>query len=195
MKLSEHTPTAFDHSAAQFFDSEDPRRNWLVVPVGQNRDSRELETSNFAAALEILGGESETVEVHRFGHWACGWYEIIIVDPSREAEVEAIENRLENYPVLDEDDFSNREHEAYLEDWQNWACSDFISGLKNEFDLQDSTVDFLEGLDHEPMMEFFESCNPSGDYYDGEGCNVRSSVDKCTREQLATFLWNSRKEV
>jgi len=61
---SQYAPTGFDRSRAFLSD----RQAWLVVPVSRNRDSNTLAESNFDAALEMLGGESDTVEVHRFGH-------------------------------------------------------------------------------------------------------------------------------
>jgi len=78
---------------------------WLLY--GQNRDSDELTAHNFKTALKELGGESEDVQVHLFKHWACGWLEVLLVRPDTEAEKKAreIEERLENYPILDEHGF------------------------------------------------------------------------------------------
>ena len=92
------------------------RQDWYVVPVTQNRDSPAYEVSNFRVALRMLGGEAEgEVEVHRFGHWACGWFEILLVSPSAvKAEQSAceIERKLENYPLLDEDDVAELEEDS-----------------------------------------------------------------------------------
>ena len=92
---------------------------WLVV-CGRNRDSGLLEESNFAMALQRLGGESESVQVHSFGHWACGWFEILLVNPcdaDKRTIAEAIENSLADYPVLDESDYSARQWNAACESW------------------------------------------------------------------------------
>jgi len=106
-------PTAYDRGGAFLRE----RQAWLVVPTIHTRDSDTLEESNFATALALLGGESKTVEVHRFGHWGPGWCEIILVaHGSPQAEVaKNIERQLEQYPVLDDDDYGNREYEEYLE--------------------------------------------------------------------------------
>ncbi len=127
---SNYSPTAFDDKGIVL----DDRQNWLVLPCGQNRDSEALDLSNFENALEILGGESETVEVHRFGHWACGWIEIIIVQPDTEEHSKAleIESALENYPVLNDEDFSAREYEESLEYIRN-AVSDFSDRAEEIF--------------------------------------------------------------
>tara|TARA_Y100000114_G_scaffold156963_1_gene186291 strand:+ start:822 stop:1430 length:609 start_codon:yes stop_codon:yes gene_type:complete len=92
------------------------RQNWLVL-LGKNRDSSLLEKSNFDVALEMLGGESDDVEVCRFGHWICGWIEIVIVNPESKAAkiADDIENQLEDYPALDEHDWTSREMDAHCE--------------------------------------------------------------------------------
>mgnify|MGYP001442215662 CR=1 FL=1 len=97
------------------------RQSWFVAPVGRNRDSGPLDESNFAVALKILGGESSTVEVHRFNHWGPGWFELILVAPDsiEFREAERIEGSLADYPVLDEMDFSERESDAANQTWKN----------------------------------------------------------------------------
>jgi len=110
---AEYAPTPHDPRGAFLPEQGD----WLVLPAGRNRDSDLLSESNWAAALEQLGGEGEDVEVHRFGHWACGWLEIILVRPGTDAAdtAERIAARLADYPVLDEEDYSRREYESTLE--------------------------------------------------------------------------------
>ena len=100
----DYRPTSFDCAGSFLPDQGD----WLVAPVGRNRDSGSLDESNFATCLELLGGESTTVEVHRFGHWTCGWFEIILARPDRGNDLQTILDRLNDYPVLDEDDYSQR---------------------------------------------------------------------------------------
>jgi hypothetical protein len=117
-KYKDYQPTGFDRKGAFLHEQGE----WLVVPVIQTRDSRSLERSNFKTALEMLGGEDDTVEVHRFGHWGPGWYEIIIVSPYDKDKVkvaEEIERSLEDYPILDEDDFLELELEEANEVWCN----------------------------------------------------------------------------
>lgn len=127
-----HRPTGFDRAGA-FLDED--RQDWLVAPVTQTRDSGPIDESNFKCFLDGLGGEGESVEVHRFGHWGPGWYEIIIIDPKAEdivAKAEEMEAALENYPVLDEEDLSKRENEAEQESWVSWARRGFSSDLKRK---------------------------------------------------------------
>lgn len=95
-----------------------------LVLLGRHRDPPILDNVNFDAALEELGGESKTVLVERASHWAVGWVETILIDPSNKDSVEVgegIEERLANYPVLDEQELSRREWEAMTEYWDKLA--------------------------------------------------------------------------
>ena len=117
MKYSEYAPTSFDTKGLAL----PQRQDWIVVPVLRHRDSSPMEASNFATALKELRGESLMVEIHRFGHWAHGWYEIILVHPELEKEVDDIERRLSVYPILDEDDCGAREMDAAYQAWEDMS--------------------------------------------------------------------------
>lgn len=116
-KYSEYQPTQWDSKGAFLRD----QGLWLVVPCGLNRDSDCLDESNFACAVNMLGGESDTVEVHRFGHWGCGWFEIIIINPEspQAATAHKLCDALAEYPILDESDWSERECNRAAEYWQS----------------------------------------------------------------------------
>jgi hypothetical protein len=122
-----HRPTGFDNAGV---GSESHGIGEFLVLLGRNRDSDILTESNFAQALQALGGESNSVQVHRFGHWACGWYELILIDPSDAAALaiaEDIEASLSDYPVLNDEDFSNREYEIACQQWQRESVSERVS--------------------------------------------------------------------
>jgi hypothetical protein len=111
-------------------DALDDRQNWRVLPVSRTRDSGPLDESNFDAALRALGGEGEHVEVHRFGHWGPGWFEIILISPDAPEGVlitaGEIVSALESCSVLDEDDYREREEEIVLEAWNNMSFRERI---------------------------------------------------------------------
>lgn len=69
-------PSAIDSYAN--YMGERPEPEWYCL-LTQTRDSGCLERSNFAVALEQLGGEGENVTIERYGHWACGWWEALAV--------------------------------------------------------------------------------------------------------------------
>lgn len=137
IQYKEFRPSAHDSAGLGLPD----RQKWLVLPCGRNRDSGCLDESNFAVALEHLGGESDDVEVHRFGHWACGWFEVILVNPDSMARITAnvLEERLEDYPVLDEDDLSEREQTAANETWQCYSAKErleYVRTYRSQFEFR-----------------------------------------------------------
>ena len=185
----QYRPTGFDCRGLGLPD----RQDWLVLDLIQTRDSGSLEESNFAAALRILGGESETVEVHRFGHWGPGWYEIILVHPDRADDAEEIEASLENSCVLDEEDLSEREHEAYIEAWESYGYADFCDELARNFGLQWETKYTMRDSDTWKLLSFYESHVTSGDYYsESYGFRFDIAIRDISREELAAFLRANR---
>ncbi len=99
--------------------------NSLLVVLTRSRESDTLTESNWEVALERLGGESEDVEIHRFGHWACGWWEALAVRKGSEAEKEAleIESELESYPVLNEDHWGEAQSDEAERVWRDCFCA------------------------------------------------------------------------
>jgi hypothetical protein len=100
-----------------------------IGPVGQTRDSEALERSNMITAIERLGAVSETGwHVTRFGHWAVGWIEEIaydLADPAICAEVDAIRHQVDDYPILDEERYSDMAwSDDHPDDWTCWGSVD-----------------------------------------------------------------------
>lgn len=108
-------PTGADASGLAL----EERQGWLVLPVIKTRDSGALERANFDAALASLP-KGEDHETHEFGHWACGWFTIIIVRPgSLAADIAAdIEAALSDYPILSDSLFSEYEQADADETWR-----------------------------------------------------------------------------
>lgn len=151
-----------------------------VVSVGRNRDSDLMAESNFDTALEMLGGAGKNVVVERFGHWACGWFELILVNPKSEKHVriaKEIRDSLADYPLLDESDYSNRESE-YQGTYAEGAKNDLAEALAKHFGLKVSNQ--LRKIAYELNIE----CQ---NYYGNDSCiDVYASraPDKRDIEQL-----------
>lgn len=132
-------PTSFDSRAN--YAGEIPDDCWLVC-LGRNRDSDLLTESNWTVALKKLGGESDDVQVFRFGHWACGWIEYLCVKQGSKAQViaENITKKIDAYPVLDENHFTELENDEANRVWAE--CYDkkdrvkYIRRFRNQFDFQ-----------------------------------------------------------
>ena len=128
------------------------------VFLGRNRDSDDLTESNFECGLVAIGGEGgEIIEgyndsgensrvVARESHWACGWIELIYVHKSDISALKIADNlagQLEEYPVLDEDDWREREIESANQIWRD--CYDwqgrirYIRDHRSQFDFYDYT--------------------------------------------------------
>lgn len=134
-RYSEWSPTAFDPKGLAL----ENRQAWLVCPVSITRDTDEgsLAYSNFVSvgkALDEIDPSGRDHEAHRFGHWGPGWFEIWIVRPNTECakEAEELADALENYPVLDEEDFSRREFEAMSEAWAGMSVRERVALLQEQ---------------------------------------------------------------
>lgn len=115
---------------------------WAVLYT-HHRDSGILDQSNAAAISKKLEplteGDDPDVVVERHDHWACGWIDGFAVRVFKDGEITAafrayhgLAERLEDYPVLDETDYSNREYEATLQNIEFAAWR-----LKRSFVLPD----------------------------------------------------------
>ncbi len=93
---------------------------WYIV-ASVNRDSDTIERSNWDTMVALLGnGDGVTIE--RASHWACGWVDYLMVAPNnRKALREAIyaHSSLFNYPILDDDHYSEIEDEDCRLTWTN----------------------------------------------------------------------------
>jgi hypothetical protein len=94
------------------------------VFLGQHRDSDSLARSNFTCGLEAIGGESETVQVVRESHWAVGWVEWIAIHQDDEKALQIadeIKAALEDYPVVNEDHWSELEWNEAQDYWASMS--------------------------------------------------------------------------
>ena len=119
----------------------------LLVVLTRSRDSDCLTESNWEVALEQLGGEeNEHVEIHRFGHWACGWWEALVVKEGTNQHriAQEITSSLSDYPVLDDEHFTQKEMEHANDVWQDCYCSEErIEYLrKNKSELRNYFIKF-----------------------------------------------------
>lgn len=108
---------------------------YLIAPVTRHRDSEILDESNWAHQIKVLFKVDETQEAEEWGrdggqpweivtenHWAVGWFEWVAVHSEAKPWIAALErlaDRLDQYPIADEVDYSIREHESAAETWAN----------------------------------------------------------------------------
>jgi hypothetical protein len=102
-------------------------RDWFgyAAIVGRHRGSDSLTVSNFETAKKWLSpwldDEESGVEIRACNHWAVGWTEEIMMKSTAPLQAVAmackILNSIESYPVLSEDDWSNRQTEMAESFW------------------------------------------------------------------------------
>lgn len=104
------------------------------VGLSQHRDSDSLTRSNFICFLGALGGESDTVRVVRERHWAVGWVEWIAIHMSNQKALEiadSILKRLEDYPVVDEDHWTDLETTEAYEYWERMGLRERVEWCRD----------------------------------------------------------------
>lgn len=129
------------------------------VFLGKTRDSDVLTRANFDAGLKAIGGEQTDpekedprdegcalalVKVVRENHWAVGWVEWIAIHESATDALtiaDKIAGSLEDYPVVDENLWSEYEYDEANETWRN--CFDpkervaYIRKHRSQFEFRD----------------------------------------------------------
>lgn len=131
-------PTGVDASGLGCHDQQ----GWFVLPVGRNRDNKDepATASNWDAAIAALDevdtdDEIDAYETHSFGHWANGWFEIVLINPNHPAACRVaaeIAAALDAHPLLDEDRYYELRYEQACETWETMGMSDRIALLDEE---------------------------------------------------------------
>ena len=112
-------------------------------------------------------------------------------------EIQELINSLENYILLDEENYYEKCHESYCKSWDDFGNDDFIRGLIKKFSLEYNISEFLYDCKNDSMMTFFESLMPSGEFYideSSQGVSILTSnaVKNCTSENLINFIISER---
>ena len=122
-------------------DLRDPE-NWSIIYT-HNRDSGLLDQSNAEVIAKTLTpfttGDDADVVFESHAHWAVGHVDGFSARVYRDGEItEAfrayhdLSERLADYPILDECDYSEREHEVTLDN-----VADACWRLKSQYELPD----------------------------------------------------------
>lgn len=149
---SSHSPTPFDHNLRIRLESSEgiDVNDWQIAPCSQTRDSDTLTRANFKAqdaALKSEDPEGNDHQLHRFGHWGPGWYEIVLVRPGSPCAVEAarLADALAGYPSLNDDLLSEME---WSEACDAWGPSDVREALIDA-GVSKRTISNLPSMDRE----------------------------------------------
>lgn len=119
-----------------------PGEHGYLPVVMHSRDSDPLEDSNYRVAVRDLQAVADLLNPnlepddgfilqHNASHWAVGWVEQLWVAdvPELVTELQSIREHLQDYPVLDETDYCELEHERFIDEIESWATSDISYAL------------------------------------------------------------------
>jgi len=117
-----------------------PRYDDYYIIVGHSRDSKILEESNYQTIKEYLSKNLINFIEVSFNHWAVGWIECLMIQEDNIKDIEFINDeildKLEDYPVFDEEDFYIREYEEATE-----IKEDMIKDMRNKFQNSNMTYE------------------------------------------------------
>lgn len=150
-------------------DNREMFKTWAIGPVIRHRDSTLLTQSNADAIVKMLEEKPEFAdqwEITGCGHWAVGWVDHLsfraIDEHGNPTEVfrfiASIFDALEDYPVLDECDYSEREYNATIENIEEIGKS-FVSD-----DAPESWVGDVYGWLSDNNCNALESSDDQGGY-------------------------------
>lgn len=151
-------------------DIPDPE-NWAVLYT-HHRDSRLLDQSNASVIrnrlMPFTEGEDPDVVFESHSHWAVGHIDGFSLRVFNDGEItdsfrtyHELMERKDDYPILDETDYSNREYEASIANIKDAAWK-----LKHEFDLPEDWEFQVYDWFSENLCRAIENRDDQGGYPD-----------------------------
>ncbi len=178
-------------------DLENPPWGW--THVSHHRDSDLLDESNWETiSKDLLERFPDSFVIERSNHFLVGWCEQLRVNTEDLEAIDALlewQESLDNYPVADDEDYSQHEHEAALEAWDDYLAGDLCKELAEE-----SPELFIDGEWYNDFV--FGEVDWNGDFwdqveYDSGGhyfiTGGKNYIKSVLRERYATWLVEDTK--
>jgi hypothetical protein len=154
--------------------------NWSIVYT-HNRDSGLLDQSNaeqIAKALEpFTEGDDPDVVMESHSHWAVGHVDGFSIRVYRDGQItdafrayHDLMEQMDGYPILNEEDYSNKEYEATLEN-----ISDSAWRVKHEYSLPDGWESDVYSWLSDNRQRVVENRDDHGGY--PEAADLRAAFD------------------
>jgi len=152
---------------------------------------------------ELHAEENNGVEIVRFGHWACGHYDLLLVSPDSKMLNKAQEfcDSLESYPILNEDHYSNLMAEKEADTFADCYESDFRSyiesfGMDTIIESDSELIDASD-VSFEELWTYFDTCMRDAncnweDSDNGLYCHFDLIAEKITIQGILRSLSNIR---
>lgn len=156
--MRNHTQLKLWTRPDSYFGAEWPD---YYVFLGQHRDSDSLTRSNFECGLQAIGGESDTVQIVHESHWAVGWVEWIAIhkdDTAAIAKANDILASVDDYPVVNEDHWSQLEWDEACDYWQRMSVSERLNYCKRaDISIFAARRDYLPQDDNGYLLELLNA--------------------------------------
>lgn len=157
--------------------------DWGIIYT-HNRDSGTIERCNGESIAEALAPflDSGDVVAEHHTHWACGWVDGFAIRVYRAGEItEAFRayfgllERMEDYPILDEQRLGEMEAEESAQGWEDWARCDFIRAMEKRFGVEIVETD-------KPAIKkvFDDTSDQICEYWFNDGSGMTVRIDKIT---------------
>jgi hypothetical protein len=165
--------------------------DWFITYT-HHRDSGLLDQSN-ADAIErelqiFTDGDDPDVVAEHHHHWAVGWIEGWSIRVFRDGQIteafrayHELAQRLNDYPALDEEDYSRRQYEATLDNFADAAWR-----LKDEYDLPQDWESVVYDWFSKHDCAAIEDSDDSGAYPTED--QLRAAFDDLGFERMALVV-------
>ena len=165
--------------------------DWAII-YHSHRDSGLLDQSNASVIEKVLEPFTEAddddpdVVMESHDHWACGWIDGFSIRIFRDGQITPafkvyhdLTERVAEYPILDEEDYSNRELEATIEN-----IADAAWRLKDDYELPDDWQCEVYGWLSDNDSGAVENSDDQGGYPSEE--SLRAAFEALGFQQLET---------
>jgi len=141
---------------------------------------------------EIVGPETKWA-MPSFGHWACGHFDLLIVEDTTRGEefAQNITSKLADYYILDEDDYSTRENDSAWAFFSGTQYRNMITSVLLDFeDSCPRICELVEGLTADDIWSIVSETNweiTEDSYnFDNDALNIHNVTE---------YVWEHRKEL
>jgi hypothetical protein len=131
--------------------------DWIInVELGIHRDSATIYRSNYTVLqnrLYEIDADQDDWHTESSSHWAVGWTENVVVRPQSKAHeiLQQASIDIENYPLLDEEHYSELEHSEASDYWDSMSMEYRISDLdSNNESIFAARSDYYDLIDRAP---------------------------------------------
>jgi len=145
--------------------------------------------ANFKAMINDFGDDPDVHEVYG-GHGTFAF--AVRARSTNEPLIEAIE-ALQDYPIYDEEAWSQYELELQEEALENWALDDFVRAMTRLYDEVEGWEEAVEGLRDAGAISwgFHDFAENANEYWEGDGPDVFIRVEKIADETAPGALFDT----